>query len=100
MGGDGIVSWVHIDDVAKATADALDRGRGGQIYNVVDDRPQSFNDYGRELAAKIGRPRQLRIPRALVKLVAPYGVIAFGDTWLPVSNAKAKADLGWTPVPR
>jgi nucleoside-diphosphate-sugar epimerase len=100
MGSSGVVSWVHIDDVAKATADALDRGRGGQIYNIVDDRPQSFNDYTRELAEKLGRPRQLRIPRTLVRLVAPYGVTAFGDTWLPLSNAKAKAELGWTPRPR
>lgn len=26
--GDGIVSWIHIDDVAKATAAAVDKGRG------------------------------------------------------------------------
>ena len=42
MTGNGIVSWIHIDDVAKATADAVDHGRGGQMYNIVDDRPQSF----------------------------------------------------------
>ena len=59
MTGNGIVSWMHIDDVAKATADALDRGRGGQIYNIVDDRPQSFGDYARELSAKLHRPRPL-----------------------------------------
>ncbi|OBI81319.1 NAD(P)-dependent oxidoreductase [Mycobacterium sp. E740] len=100
MGGSGIASWVYIDDVAKATANALERGRGGQIYNIVDDRPQSFDDYTRELGAKLGRHRMLRIPRAAVKLVAPYGVTAFGDTWLPLSNAKAKAELGWTPIPR
>ena len=100
MTGKGIVSWVHIDDVAKATADALDRGRGGQIYNIVDDRPQSFGDYTRELAAKLHRPRPLPIPRQLVELVVPYAATAFGDTWLPLSNAKAKADLGWTPIPR
>ena len=41
MTGNGIVSWIHIDDVAKATADAVDHGRGGQMYNIVDDRPQS-----------------------------------------------------------
>ncbi len=46
MSGSGVVSWVHIDDVASATADALDRGRGGQMYNIVDDRPQSFGGYG------------------------------------------------------
>jgi nucleoside-diphosphate-sugar epimerase len=98
--GKGIVSWVHIDDVAKATADAVDRGRGGQIYNIVDDRPQSFGGYARELAAKLHRPRPLPIPNRLVGLVSPYAAIAFGDTWLPLSNAKAKAELGWTPIRR
>jgi nucleoside-diphosphate-sugar epimerase len=98
--GNGVVSWVHIDDVAKATADAVDSGRGGQIYNIVDDRPQSFGDYLRELAVTLHRPKPLPIPRRLFGLVAPYGVIAFGDTWLPLSNAKAKAELGWTPVTR
>lgn len=98
--GTGIVSWIHIDDVAKATADALDKGRGGQIYNIVDDRPQSFGDYIRELSAKLHRPPPLRVPRRLFGLVAPYGAVAFGDTWLPLSNAKAKAELGWTPIRR
>lgn len=100
MGGDGVVSWVHIDDVVTATANALDRGRGGQIYNIVDDRPQSLNDYTRQLAATVGRPRQMRVPRALVKAVAPYTVLAFGDTWLPMSNEKAKAELAFSPVAR
>jgi nucleoside-diphosphate-sugar epimerase len=100
MTGNGIVSWVHIDDVAKATADALERGRGGQIYNIVDDRPQSFGDYAREMAGKFHRPRPWPMPRRLIRLVAPYAATAFGDTWLPLSNAKAKAELGWTPIRR
>jgi nucleoside-diphosphate-sugar epimerase len=98
--GTGILSWVHIDDVARATADALDHGRGGEIYNVVDDRPQSFGDYVRELNAKLGRPRPWPISHRLVGLVASYPATAFGRTWLPLSNAKAKAELGWTPIPR
>jgi nucleoside-diphosphate-sugar epimerase len=98
--GSGIVSWIHIDDVAKATADAVERGRGGQIYNIVDDRPQSFGDYICEMSAKLHRPRPLPLSCRLFGLVAPYGAIAFGDTWLPLSNAKAKAELGWTPIPR
>jgi nucleoside-diphosphate-sugar epimerase len=98
--GNGIVSWVHIDDVATATADAIDKGRGGQIYNIVDDRPQSFGDYVRELSARLHRPRPLPVSPRLFGLIAPYAAIAFGDTHLPLSNAKAKADLGWTPVAR
>jgi nucleoside-diphosphate-sugar epimerase len=98
--GSGVVSWIHIDDVVSATADAVDKGRGGQIYNIVDDRPQSFGDYVRELSEKLHRPKPLPMPRRLFRLVAPYGAIAFGDSWLPMSNAKAKAELGWTPTTR
>lgn len=98
--GTGVLSWVHIDDVARATADALDNGRGGQIYNIVDDRPQSFGDYVRELNAKLNRPRPWPISHRLVGMVAPYPATAFGTAWLPLSNAKAKAELGWTPIPR
>ncbi|GFG53867.1 epimerase [Mycolicibacterium agri] len=100
IGGGGIVSWVHIDDVAKATANALDHGRGGQIYNIVDDRPQSFADFVRELSAKLHRPRPITLPPRLVGLLAPYAATAFGTTWLPLSNAKAKGELDWTPIPR
>jgi nucleoside-diphosphate-sugar epimerase len=98
MTGNGIVSWVHIDDVATATADALDRGRGGEIYNIVDDRPRSFGDYARELSARLHRPPPIPIPHRLVGLVASYPATAFGTAWLPLSNAKAKAELGWAPT--
>jgi nucleoside-diphosphate-sugar epimerase len=100
MTGHGIASWVHIDDVAKASADAVTNGRGGQIYNIVDDRPQSFGDYARELSKKLHRPPPIPISHRLVGLVASYPATAFGTTWLPLSNAKAKAELGWTPTPR
>lgn len=100
MSGGGILSWVHIDDVARATADAVERGRAGQIYNIVDDRPLSFGGYVRELNARLRRPRPWPISSKLVGLVASYPATAFGETWLPVSNAKAKAELGFVPTPR
>lgn len=98
--GNGIVSWIHIDDVATATANALDHGRGGQMYNIVDDRPQSFGDYVRQLSAKLHRPQPIPISHRLVGLVASYPATAFGTTWLPLSNAKAKAELGFSPIRR
>jgi len=98
--GNGVVSWIHIDDVAKATGNAVDHGRGGQIYNIVDDRPQSFGDYARELSAKHHRPPPIPISHRLVGKIASYPATAFGTTWLPLSNAKAKAELGWTPTTR
>lgn len=100
MTGGGPLSWVHIDDVARATADALDKGTGGRIYNIVDDRPQSFGDYVRELNTRLHRPPPLPVPPSLVRLVAPYAATAFGSAWLPLSNARAKAELGFAPTPR
>ncbi|HEX5143909.1 MAG TPA: NAD(P)-dependent oxidoreductase [Mycobacterium sp.] len=94
--GNSMLSWIHIDDVARATADAVERGRGGELYNIVDDHPSSFGDFVRSLPG----PRPLTVPRGLFALVAPYAAIAMGNTWLPLSNAKAKAELGWTPVTR
>jgi hypothetical protein len=52
------------------------------------------------MAANLHRPRPIPMPSKLFGLIAPYGAIAFGDTWLPLSNAKAKAELGWKPIRR
>jgi nucleoside-diphosphate-sugar epimerase len=96
--GDGVLSWVEIGDVARATVAALNHGRGGEIYNIVDDNPRSFAEYARNLASALHRPRPLTVPRQLVRLIAPYMAQAFGEAWLPLSNAKAKTELGWRPA--
>ena len=33
----GVLGWIHHEDAAAATVAALERGRPGQAYNVVDD---------------------------------------------------------------
>lgn len=96
--GRSMLSWIHIDDVARATADAAERGVGGQIYNIVDDHPKSFGVFVTELAKRANRPRPLTLPRTLFQIVAPYMAITMGNTWLPLSNSKARTDLGWTPA--
>lgn len=98
--GHSMLSFIHIDGVARATADAVERGPGGQLYNIVDDRPESFGDFIRALAKRAGAPRPLTVPNRLFALAAPYAALAMGNTWLPLSNAKAKAELGWAPVTR
>ena len=39
--GERYLNMVHRDDVVGAIAAALERGRAGEIYNVVDDEPTS-----------------------------------------------------------
>src|SRR5215207_3888876 len=95
-GGGGTVSWVHVEDAAAATVVALERGRPGQAYNVVDDEPVNWREFTWTLAQAFGTPRSLTVPRWVIRLVAPYLAYMMAST-LRVSNSRAKCELAWTP---
>ncbi|MFC8273325.1 hypothetical protein ACFUJR_12505 [Streptomyces sp. NPDC057271] len=44
-GGGGTVSWVHVEDAAQLPAAAIERGRAGESYSVVDDLPPLLRDH-------------------------------------------------------
>ncbi|MFL5352461.1 NAD-dependent epimerase/dehydratase family protein [Archangium sp.] len=94
--GSGVWSWIHIDDAASATLAAIERGRSGEIYNVVDDEPVTWRDYLTHFAQVLGAPRPFQAPLWLVRLVSPYAALSLSNL-LPVSNAKARRELGWRP---
>ncbi len=96
-GGQTFMSWIYIEDAAAATLAALERGRAGQAYNIVDDEPVRWHDFMTELARAVGAPVPWSIPRWALRLAAPYGEIFIGETSLRVSNARAKSELGWVP---
>lgn len=95
-GAEGIGSFVHVDDAATATIAALERGRPGAIYNIVDDEPVSLNTYLSALAQASGARRPLAVPRWLVGLAAPLAA-GMAQTRLPLSNARARRELDWRP---
>ncbi|MGH2641382.1 MAG: NAD-dependent epimerase/dehydratase family protein [Actinomycetota bacterium] len=94
--GAGVTSFIHVEDAAAATVAALERGAPG-VYNVVDDDPAPSSEWVSELAKAVGAKPPRHLPAWLVKpLIGDAGV------WLMTkapgaSNAKAKAELGWTP---
>jgi nucleoside-diphosphate-sugar epimerase len=94
----GLLGWVHHEDAAAATVAALERGRAGQAYNVVDDLPATWQEVYRAMAKAFGAPPPRRLPRWLFRLAAPYVASFAVDTSMRVSNAKAKAELGWQPT--
>jgi len=96
-GGHALLPFIEIDDSARATVAALRLGVGGEIYNVVDDRPSEVREYGTALATAIGARAPRSVPLALVKVFAPYMACVLNHTRLPVSNEKAKRELGWQP---
>jgi 2-alkyl-3-oxoalkanoate reductase len=93
--GDGLYSFVHVDDAASATVAAVERGAPG-IYNVVDDDPAPQRVWLPLYAEAIGAKKPRRVPVWLARLVV--GKIATMANVQPgASNAKAKRELGWEP---
>src|SRR6185295_14311445 len=92
-----LLPCIHVEDAASATVAALDHGQPGATYDIVDDRAVSFSEIVAGLARASGAPRPLAIPAWIPRLVMPYmaRMIALR---LPLSNAKAKAELGWRPA--
>lgn len=93
----GVAPWTYIDDAATATVAALERGRGGQAYNICDDEHASWLDVITELARVFGTPRPMVAPGGLVRLLAPYGGTLMTRVSMRLSTARARAELGWKP---
>jgi nucleoside-diphosphate-sugar epimerase len=94
--GAGVISLIWIEDAAAATVAALERGRAGQAYNVVDDQPVAWATFLPALAEAVGAPPPRELPAWLLR-PASYAHAAF-TTSMRVSNAKARRELGWAPT--
>ncbi len=94
--GEGMFSFVHVDDAAAATASACQRGAPG-IYNVTDDEPAPLRDWLPVYAQALGARRPLRVPRLLARLVAGGAAVGFATEMRGASNEKARRELGWSP---
>lgn len=88
--------WLHLDDAVSATLAALEYGRPGSAYNIVDDEPASWGDAMRAMADAMGAPAPRALPGWAIRMAAPY-VGAMLATSMRVSNDKARTELGWTP---
>jgi nucleoside-diphosphate-sugar epimerase len=94
--GGGFVNFIYLEDAAAATVAALEKGRAGQAYNIVDDEPVHWADYLDALAAELGARRPWRVPTWMLRPI-PY-LYTIMTTSMRVSNAKARRELGWAPA--
>jgi 2-alkyl-3-oxoalkanoate reductase len=92
--GDGISSFIHLDDAAAAAVLALDHGRAG-VYNVVDDEPAPMSEWLPALAKALGAKPPRHVPVWLAGLIAGQGAVMMAAGSRGASNAKAKRELGW-----
>ena len=94
--GDGVFSFVHVDDAATATIRACERGAPG-IYNVCDSEPAALREWLPVYAEALGAKRPMRVPKLIARLLAGESAVALTTTLRGASNAKARSELGWEP---
>jgi nucleoside-diphosphate-sugar epimerase len=90
-----VFSRAHRDDIAAALDLSIARPRPGAIYNICDDEPAPAN----EVLAHAARLLNIDPPPAVAFEDANLSAVAqrFYAECKRVSNARAKAELGWLP---
>jgi nucleoside-diphosphate-sugar epimerase len=94
--GEGIYSFVHVDDAAAATVEALEGARPG-VYNVVDDEPASAAEWMPIYAEALGARSPPRVPVFVARLIAGKALVEWMLGLRGASNEKIKKELGWRP---
>lgn len=93
--GDGVYSFVHVDDAARATALAV-AGPAG-VFNVVDDEPARQAEWLPAFADALGAPPPRRVPVWLARVAAGKPLVTWMQRLPGADNRRARAELGWSP---
>ena len=93
--GQGLSSFVHIDDAAIATVAALTAEAG--VYNVVDDYPSPQSIWLPAFADFLGAPLPPHLSDAEAMALAGEDAVYYATRLSGAANAKAKRVLGWKP---
>ena len=94
--GTAVWSFIHIEDAAAATVEAIEHGRRG-VYNVVDDDPAAVSEWLPALARALGAKPPRRVPLWVARIFGGEAAAIMMSELRGASNTKAKRELGWQP---
>ncbi|HEV2667752.1 MAG TPA: NAD(P)-dependent oxidoreductase [Blastocatellia bacterium] len=94
-GGQGVWSFVHIEDAALATVAALTAEAG--VYNVVDDDPSPVSVWLPRFAQWLGAPPPTEITEQVALETAGEDAVYYQTRLRGASNAKARKILNLRP---
>ena len=92
--GEGVWSWLHIEDAALATASAAERGNPG-VYIIANDQPLPVREWLPAFARWVNAPP----PPQISAEDAGADNVYYGTQMRGASNAKAKRELNFQPRP-
>jgi nucleoside-diphosphate-sugar epimerase len=95
--GQGVSSWVHIEDAADATVKALDWPPGA--YNIVDDNPSEQRTWLTAFVRFCGAPPPPRVTEEQALQAGGPDEVYYATRLRGASNAKAREELGFRPRP-
>lgn len=93
--GAAVWSWVHIDDAARATVEALTVPPGA--YHIVDDDPSPVSTWLPAFARAVGAPPPPTVGEEEARASAGEDAVYYGTRLRGASNAKAKKAFGFAP---
>lgn len=93
--GQGVSSFVHIEDAAIATVAALTAEPG--IYNIVDDDPSPQSAWLPAFAEFIGAPAPPQASEAEARAALGKDAVYYATKLHGATNARAKRVLEWKP---
>jgi nucleoside-diphosphate-sugar epimerase len=96
--GEGVASWLHIEDAAVATAAAAEQGNPG-VYLVANDRPLAAREWLPAYARWVDAPPPPRVSIEEALKAAGADAVYYGTQMRGVSNARAKRELNFRPRP-
>jgi nucleoside-diphosphate-sugar epimerase len=93
--GEGVWSWIHIEDAALATVAALTAPAG--VYNIVDDDPSPVHVWLPAFARILGAPAPPHVTEEQARATVGEEPIYYQTRLRGASNRKAKQILNFRP---
>lgn len=96
--GEGVASWLHIEDAAVATVAAAERGDPG-IYLIANDQPLAAREWLPAFARWLNAPPPPQVSVEDALNASGADAVYYGTQMRGVSNARAKRELNFQPRP-
>lgn len=94
--GQGVWSWIHVEDAAAATVAVVEHGTKG-VYNIVDDNPTEMRVWLPAYASWLGAEPPLQVSVEKILKTQDADTVYYATRLRGASNAKAKQALGFQP---
>ena len=90
---DVYTNHIHANDLARACAAALWRGKPQRVVNVTDDTDLKMGDYFDLAASLFGLPKPPRLPRDQASSALPLMLLSFMSESRRLDNTRMKQEL-------